>query len=66
MIYECPTPTTAVFPHQLTYLDRRKNIRPLAKWHVVVVQAQSFEKMLKIVRKAVLDGGRVARFWPRR
>ena len=64
LIYECPTPATVAFPHQLTYLDRRKNIRSLTKWHVVVTQAQSFEKMLNLLRGVVLDGGRVARFWP--
>ena len=59
LIYECPTPTTAAFPHQLTYLDRQKNVRPLTKWQVIIAQAQSFEKMLKVIRQAVLDNSRM-------
>ena len=46
LIYECPSPITATFPHQLTHLDRRKHVRSLMKWQDLIVQARSFEKLL--------------------
>ena len=57
LIYECPTPATAVFPHQLTHLDRRKHVQSMTKWQVMIVQAESFEKLLGLVRRAVLHSG---------
>ena len=57
LIYECPTPTTAVFPHQLTHLDRRKHVQSMTKWQVIIVQAESFEKLLGLLRRAALHSG---------
>ena len=52
LIYGCPVPVTAAFPLQTTYLDRQKDIPRSIKWPVVVVQAQSFEKLLGLIRRA--------------